>query len=47
MTAAQLTRVVANVGESTKRGQPWLNGQFGFGIHGACARGRGRAGPAR
>lgn len=33
MTREVLERVVRNVGESQKRGQSWLNGRFGFGVH--------------
>eukprot|EP01126_Amoeba_proteus_P055720 TRINITY_DN6935_c0_g7_i3.p1 TRINITY_DN6935_c0_g7~~TRINITY_DN6935_c0_g7_i3.p1 ORF type:complete len:376 (-),score=64.72 TRINITY_DN6935_c0_g7_i3:183-1310(-) len=33
MTPKQLETLVLNVGESTKKGVSWLNGQFGFGIH--------------
>ena len=33
MTSAELERVVVNVGESQKKKMPWLNGQFGFGVH--------------
>lgn len=33
MTRDQLERVVRNVGESQKIGQPWVNGRFGFGVH--------------
>lgn len=28
-----LERIVANVGESQKKGITWVNGQFGFGVH--------------
>ena len=34
MTREDLKRIIVNVGESKKRGVSWLNGQFGFGIHG-------------
>lgn len=33
MTRETLERVVRNVGESQKRGQTWVNGRFGFGVH--------------
>ncbi len=33
MTRDTLERVVRNVGESQKRGQTWVNGRFGFGVH--------------
>ncbi len=33
MTRDTLERVVRNVGESKKRGQTWVNGRFGFGVH--------------
>ena len=33
MTREVLERVVRNIGESQKRGQSWLNGRFGFGVH--------------
>lgn len=33
MDRATLIRIVKNVGESQKKGVPWLNGQFGFGVH--------------
>lgn len=33
MTRETLERVVRNVGESKKRGQTWVNGRFGFGVH--------------
>eukprot|EP00299_Pterocystis_sp_00344_P018295 c9137_g1_i3.p1 GENE.c9137_g1_i3~~c9137_g1_i3.p1 ORF type:complete len:523 (+),score=145.29 c9137_g1_i3:211-1569(+) len=33
MDVSQLTRIVQNVGDSQKRGQSFLNGQFGFGVH--------------
>jgi HSP90 family molecular chaperone len=31
MNVDSLVRIVQNVGDSQKRGQPFLNGQFGFG----------------
>lgn len=33
MTRETLERVVRNIGESQKRGQTWVNGRFGFGVH--------------
>jgi hypothetical protein len=33
MTRETLKRIVQRVGESTKRGLTWVNGQFGFGVH--------------
>lgn len=33
MRRETLERIVANVGESQKRGLTWVNGQFGFGVH--------------
>lgn len=33
MTRDTLERVVRNIGESEKRGQSWVNGRFGFGVH--------------
>ncbi len=33
MTKEVLERTVRNVGESHKRGLPWVNGRFGFGVH--------------
>lgn len=33
MTRETLERVVRNIGESQKRGQAWVNGRFGFGVH--------------
>ncbi|MFO7681113.1 MAG: ATP-binding protein [Chloroflexota bacterium] len=33
MTRDTLERVVRRVGESQKRGQTWVNGRFGFGVH--------------
>jgi hypothetical protein len=33
MTRETLKRIVQRVGESTKRGCTWVNGQFGFGVH--------------
>lgn len=33
MSVEQLEWLVVHVGESTKKGVSWLNGQFGFGIH--------------
>ena len=33
MDQATLERIVRNVGQSTKKGMSWLNGQFGFGVH--------------
>lgn len=51
MTAETLGRVTTNVGESQKRGQAFLNGQFGFGMQAfrACCstlRVRSRSDPA-
>src|SRR5581483_3750558 len=33
MTQAVLEKAVTRVGESTKKGVSWLNGQFGFGLN--------------
>lgn len=33
MTRDTLRRIVEKVGESQKRGQTWVNGRFGFGVH--------------
>lgn len=33
MTRDTLERVVRNIGESQKKGQTWVNGRFGFGVH--------------
>jgi len=33
MELTTLSRIVHNIGESQKRLCPWLNGQFGFGVH--------------
>ena len=33
MARETLERVVRNIGESQKRGQTWVNGRFGFGVH--------------
>ncbi len=33
MTRDTLERIVRNIGESEKRGQTWVNGRFGFGVH--------------
>ena len=33
MPRAVLKRIVENVAQSTKRGNSWLNGRFGFGVH--------------
>jgi len=33
MNGEKLESLVTQVGESTKKGVPWLNGQFGFGLH--------------
>lgn len=33
MSLEQLEHLVVQVGESTKKGVSWLNGQFGFGLH--------------
>lgn len=33
MRRETLERVVRNIGESQKRGQTWVNGRFGFGVH--------------
>ncbi|PID85597.1 MAG: hypothetical protein CSB13_07475 [Chloroflexi bacterium] len=33
MTRRTLERVVSHIGESQKRGQTWVNGRFGFGVH--------------
>lgn len=33
MTRDTLERIVRNIGESQKRGQTWVNGRFGFGVH--------------
>jgi len=33
MTRDTLERIVRKVGESQKRGQTWVNGRFGFGVH--------------
>ncbi|KNC86129.1 hypothetical protein SARC_01698 [Sphaeroforma arctica JP610] len=33
MPQQQLTEAILTAGESKKKGVPWLNGQFGFGIH--------------
>eukprot|EP00300_Choanocystis_sp_HF-7_P004901 c13770_g1_i1.p1 GENE.c13770_g1_i1~~c13770_g1_i1.p1 ORF type:complete len:471 (-),score=118.74 c13770_g1_i1:656-2032(-) len=33
MDQPELERIVQNVGESSKSGKPYLNGQFGFGVH--------------
>jgi hypothetical protein len=33
MLPSILERIVANVGESKKRGITWVNGRFGFGVH--------------
>lgn len=40
MSKATLNRLVANVGESSKRGSKFTNGHFGFGVHAfrACAK---------
>jgi len=41
MNKSTLNRLIANVGESSKRGSKFTNGQFGFGVHAfrACAKG--------
>jgi hypothetical protein len=33
MPRTTLQRIVSNVGQSLKRGQTWVNGEFGFGVH--------------
>ena len=33
MTRSTLERIVRSIGESEKRGQTWVNGRFGFGVH--------------
>jgi len=40
MDQATLNRLILNVGDSTKRGSKFTNGQFGFGVHAfrACAK---------
>lgn len=37
MTPEELCGLVENIGLSKKKGCPWLNGQFGFGVHAARA----------